>query len=59
MGKDAVSDIQELETSVLQSPTDVYSVTGVRLRTQAGGLDDLPSGIYIIGNRKVWVGYRK
>ena len=59
MGKDAVSDIEELETSVLQSPTDVYSVTGVRLRTQAGGLDDLPSGIYIIGNRKVWVGYRK
>lgn len=34
---------------------DVYSITGVRVRTNTTTLDGLPSGIYIVGGRKVWV----
>lgn len=37
------------------SAVDVYSITGVRVRTHATTLEDLPSGIYIVDGRKVWV----
>jgi len=35
------------------SKFDVYTVDGIRLRHNVDNLDDLPNGIYIVGNRKV------
>jgi hypothetical protein len=41
------------------TPTDVYTLTGVRIRTAVDGAAtatrNLPQGLYIIGKKKVWV----
>lgn len=34
-------------------PVDVYSLTGVKIRSQVRSLEGLPRGIYIVGTRKV------
>lgn len=36
-------------------PADVYSVTGVCVRSAATNLEGLPSGLYIVNGKKVWV----
>lgn len=38
-----------------RATADVYSLTGVKVRSQAASLEGLPRGIYIVGGRKVIV----
>lgn len=55
MAEDLVNDIEEVMLPVTDMPMDVYSITGVRVRTAASTLEGLPAGIYIVGGRKVLV----
>jgi hypothetical protein len=50
---EGTTDIEEIESPTSQI-TDIYSITGVRLR-EGTAVSDLPSGIYIIGGRKVMI----
>lgn len=50
---EGTTDIEEIESPTSQI-TDIYSITGVRLR-EGTSVSDLPSGIYIIGGRKVMI----
>ena len=50
--------IIEGEPSAIQSPTvitssDIYSITGRKVRSNATSLDGLPKGIYIVNGKKV------
>ena len=50
------SDIDEQQNG--SSLVDVYSVQGLRLRTQVpleDAVEGLPKGIYVVGNQKVQV----
>ena len=47
--------IQPEKLPLFAVPTDIYSIIGVCVRKQATSLDGLPSGIYIVGGRKVVV----
>lgn len=55
MSEDVVSSIELPSVPAVSAPVDVYSITGVRVRTATTSLDGLPSGIYIVGGRKVLV----
>ena len=55
MSEDVVSSIELPSGPAVSAPVDVYSITGVRVRTATTSLDGLPSGIYIVGGRKVLV----
>lgn len=52
---EGTTDIEEVELPISSTHTDVYSITGVRVRTATTSLEGLPSGIYIVGGRKVLV----
>ena len=52
---EGTTDIEEVELPISSIHTDVYSITGVRVRTATTSLEGLPSGIYIVGGRKVLV----
>lgn len=50
------TDIDQPVLDASSAPTeDVYSITGVRVRANATTLEGLPSGIYVVGGRKVWI----
>lgn len=55
MEKDVVNDIDEVMLPTDSSVFDIYSITGVRVRSAATTLEGLPAGMYIIGGRKVLV----
>ena len=55
ISEDVVSSIELPSVPAVSVPVDVYSITGVRVRTATTSLDGLPSGIYIVGGRKVLV----
>jgi hypothetical protein len=55
LDKDLVSNIEELNTPLPHASTDVYSITGVRVRANATTLEGLPAGIYIIDGQKVLI----
>lgn len=50
---ETASSIEQVEVAT-GKPAEIYSITGVRLR-EGTTLQDLPTGIYIIGGRKVMV----
>ena len=52
--KDYVSDVSAIQ-SVYGRSFDIYDVQGVKVRTAEQGIENLPSGFYIIGNRKIYV----
>ncbi len=52
---EGTTDIEEVELTTSSTQSDVYSITGVRVRTATTSLEGLPSGIYIVGGRKVLV----
>jgi surface protein len=52
--KDYVSDVSAIP-SVHDRSFDIYDVQGVKVRTAEQGIENLPSGFYIIGNRKIYV----
>ncbi len=52
--KDYVSDVSSIQ-SVYGRSFDIYDVQGVKVRTAEQGIENLPSGFYIIGNRKIYV----
>lgn len=52
---EGTTDIEEVELPAPGTHTDVYSITGVRVRTATTSLEGLPSGIYIVDGRKVLV----
>ena len=52
---EGTTDIEEVELPAPNTPSDVYSITGVRVRTATTNLEGLPAGIYIVGGRKVLV----
>lgn len=62
-GKMSESDINTIQLPYLPqnneklfaTPTDIYNIVGVRVRTQASSLEGLPRGIYIIKGHKVIV----
>lgn len=62
-GKMSESDINTIQLPCLPqnneklfaTPTDIYNIVGVRVRTQASSLEGLPRGIYIIKGHKVIV----
>ena len=53
--EDIVSDVEEVVLPIADMPMDVYSITGVRVRTSATTLEGLPAGIYIVGGHKILV----
>ena len=55
LDKDLVSDIEEVNAPITNTSTDVYSITGVRVRANATTLEGLPAGIYIIDGHKVLI----
>lgn len=52
---EGTTDMVEVELPTSATQADVYSITGVRVRTAATSLEGLPSGIYIVGGRKVLI----
>ena len=52
--KDYVSDVSSIQSAYGRS-FDIYDVQGVKVRTAEQGIENLPSGFYIIGNRKIYV----
>lgn len=55
---DSPTGIESVVYEPADSRVDVYSITGIRLRSnvdRASAAQDLPAGIYIIGDRKVAV----
>ena len=56
---DEVNGIEKITTPEVKPlfavPTDIYSIVGTKVRTNATSLKGLPAGIYIVGGRKVIV----
>ena len=53
---EAVTDgISEVKSSANDSRNDVYTISGVKVRSGAASPDGLKAGVYIIGNKKVIV----
>ena len=52
--KDYVSDVSAIQ-SVYGRSFDIYDMQGVKVRTAEQGIENLHSGFYIIGNRKIYV----
>ena len=57
-GESALSNIVSISAGISdiiseEHPANVYSVSGILLRSNATSLDGLPRGVYIVGNTKV------
>ncbi len=51
----SVGDATSIEGVMAEKPTDVYTLTGSKVRHAATSLDGLPKGVYIIKGKKVIV----